>query len=273
MPNSSSIIRGNLLPLVSGSLYLSLFVQWVTLIINFFGLSFPISPNDLILKDVLVLESIVQVIELIFYSWYGGITANVMTDVAVYRYYDWIFTTPMMLFSTIIFYEYQNRNTQRDEQNLSPSGKDDPEKRVLTVEGFLREYWMDVLIIGVANFGMLLFGYLQEIGVISLLWSTLFGFIGFGVSFYWMWSRFAVKTPKKNGLLYGVMFVLWGMYGIAALFTPAWKNISYNLLDMVAKNFYGVFLVIILYMLSRKPDRDIIGNLVPDIGRGTNGGS
>jgi hypothetical protein len=258
-------ISGSDISLVSGSLYLSLFVQWVTLIINFFGLSFPISPNDLILKDVLVLESIVQVIELIFYSWYGGITANILKDVAVYRYYDWVFTTPMMLFSTIIFYEYQNRKTIRDESSLSPSGKDDPNKRVLTIESFIREYWMDIMIIAIANFLMLLFGYLQEIGVISIITSTIFGFLAFGVSFYWMWSRFAVKKLEKNGLLYGVMFLLWGFYGIAALFNPAWKNISYNLLDMIAKNFYGVFLAITLYTLSKEPGRDIVGNLARNV--------
>jgi hypothetical protein len=252
----------NTASLVSGSLYLSLAVQWITLLINFFGLSFPISPNDLILKDVLVLESIVQVIELIFYSWYGGFVSNVLTDVAVYRYYDWVFTTPMMLFSTIVYYEYQNRKTARKEANVSPSGKDDPNKRVLTIEGFLRDYWVDVIVIAVANFVMLLFGYLQELGVISIWTSTIFGFVAFGVSFYWMWSRFAVKNLAKNGLLYGVMFVIWGLYGVAAIFRPAWKNISYNLLDMIAKNFYGVFLAMTLYILSRKPDRDIIGNLV-----------
>jgi bacteriorhodopsin len=42
------------------------------------------------------------------------------------------------------------------------------------------------------------------------------------------------------------MFVVWSLYGVAAVFDFTTKNISYNILDLFAKNFYGLFLYIII---------------------------
>ncbi len=72
------------------------------------------------------------------------------------------------------------------------------------------------------------------------------GFLGFGGSFYVIWDRFASKSPE-NYWLYGFMFVIWALYGVAAMFTPLWKNVSYNILDVFAKNFYGIFLSYLIY--------------------------
>jgi hypothetical protein len=38
------------------------------------------------------------------------------------------------------------------------------------------------------------------------------------------------------------MFAVWGMYGVAAVMPDVPKNNTLNLLDIVAKNFFGVFL-------------------------------
>ena len=38
------------------------------------------------------------------------------------------------------------------------------------------------------------------------------------------------------------MFFVWSLYGVAALLGDKLKNISYNILDIFAKNFYGLFL-------------------------------
>jgi bacteriorhodopsin len=38
------------------------------------------------------------------------------------------------------------------------------------------------------------------------------------------------------------MFVFWSLYGIAAVLNFENKNTSYNVLDIFAKNFYGIFL-------------------------------
>jgi hypothetical protein len=95
---------------------------------------------------------------------------------------------------------------------------------------------------------MLLFGYLYERNVIGLWASQTVGFAGYAGTFYVLWDKFASKTAS-NLPLYWFMTIVWGFYGIAAFFSPAAKNTAYNLLDVVAKNFYGVFLS---YLINEK---------------------
>ena len=38
------------------------------------------------------------------------------------------------------------------------------------------------------------------------------------------------------------MFIVWSLYGVAATFKPNEKNVSYNVLDIISKNFYGLFI-------------------------------
>jgi bacteriorhodopsin len=38
------------------------------------------------------------------------------------------------------------------------------------------------------------------------------------------------------------MFIFWSLYGVAAVFDFENKNTSYNILDIFAKNFFGMFL-------------------------------
>ena len=38
------------------------------------------------------------------------------------------------------------------------------------------------------------------------------------------------------------MFSVWSLYGVAALLPALQKNIGYNVLDLIAKNFYGIFI-------------------------------
>ncbi len=119
------------------SLYGSLAAQWSTLGLNVFGLTTPLPPKDLVLQSVLWIETIVQVIELVFYSWYAY-HFNTVAEATFYRYHDWAVTTPLMLFSTMVYYEYKNK----------------PEEEV-TIESFLREHWKEVLIVFGFNLLML----------------------------------------------------------------------------------------------------------------------
>ena len=209
------------------SLYGSLAAQWSTLAVNVFGLTTPLPPKDLILQSVLWIETIVQVIELVFYSWYAY-HFHTVAEATIYRYHDWAVTTRLMLFSPMVYYEYKNK----------------PEEEV-TIESFLREHWREVLIVFGFNLLMLAFGYAFERGALDLVTSQVLGFAGFAGSFYVMWDRFASKSPE-NFWLYAFMFVVWAMYGVAAMFNSVWKNIGYNILDVIAKNFYGVFLSLLI---------------------------
>ena len=217
---------------LSASLSASLFAQWSTLGVNFFSLFQPLSMQDMILRPVLWIETFVQVIELAFYSWYAY-HFHTVAEATFYRYHDWAVTTPLMLFSTMVYYEYRNR----------------PEETV-TLESFWEEHWKDVLLVFAFNLLMLLFGYLHERKILGLLSSQVLGTAGFLGSFYILWDRFASRS-SDNAPLYWFMAIVWGFYGIAAMLTPVWKNTAYNLLDVLSKNFYGIFLSVLIYQKSK----------------------
>jgi hypothetical protein len=208
------------------SLYLSLLVQISTLLFDAYALLQNVAPSIEVLKTLLKIETVVQLIELTFYVWYSY-NFHSVAEATFYRYYDWMFTTPLMLFTTTVYYDYQS--------------KTDSEKEKMSVQKFVEDNWKSLAIIGAFNFMMLFYGYLYERNVIDLMTSTVLGFAGFAGSFYVMYDKFASKSPK-NLPLYLFMFIVWYLYGVAATFTPAWKNVSYNILDIIAKNFYGVFL-------------------------------
>lgn len=216
---------------VESTLNASLGVQWVTLFVNLYALMLTIPSVHSILKSVLSIETLVQVIQMSFYTWYA-FQDHRIGDVTRYRYLDWIITTPLMLFTTMVYFEYRNT----------------PEKP-FTLEEFWNRYWKEVLVVGGFNLVMLVFGYLQELGLIGLVTSTLFGFAGLFGSFAVMYDRFASKTPT-NLPLFWFMFSVWSLYGVAAWFPSALKNASYNVLDIFAKNFYGVFLSYLIVSLS-----------------------
>jgi hypothetical protein len=210
------------------SIEASLLIQIFTLILNLWALWVPLDAWDFALKEILGLETFVQIIELLFYTWYRGELITKPYDVTQFRYYDWFVTTPVMLFSTASYYGYLTHEKEKNDQPFS-------------VWTFLKEnsFWITLML--VCNALMLLFGYLQEIGSIGIVASSLFGYLGLLGSFGILYNKFVSKTPKQQILFYA-MFTLWSLYGVAAAMPSLQKNISYNVLDIFAKNFYGLFL-------------------------------
>ena len=49
----------------------------------------------------------------------------------------------------------------------------------------------------------------------------------------------AVKT-ELGYKLFLFVFIVWSIYGVAAMMPTPYKNISYNILDIIAKNFYDL---------------------------------
>lgn len=219
--------------LLKYSIDASLLIQIVTLLTNFFAFSIPLDKWDFALKQILGLETAVQIVELLFYGWYRGHILQKMTDVTRFRYYDWFITTPTMLFSTASYYGYLD-------------SKESEQKEPFSVWTFFQENANWVWLMFFMNALMLLFGYLQEIGMISIVASSLFGYLGLLGSFGILYKQFVSKTPQQQGLFW-FMFSVWSLYGIAAMFPSVPKNISYNILDIFAKNFYGLFLSYLIY--------------------------
>ena len=216
------------------SLYFSLFIQVISIGIGLFGLTLQLNPIDQILTSTVGLETLVSGIQLSFYIWYTYHFKDV-AEATFYRYHDWFITTPIMLFTTILYYDYNNNP--------------DEEK---TLQSVWNEHQTKILLVFAFNVMMLFFGYLYEIKVLDLFTSNAMGFAGLIGSFYIIYDSFVSKNLPANLPLFIFMSIIWGLYGIAATFTPTWKNIFYNLIDTISKNFYGIFLTYTAYQKSIK---------------------
>jgi hypothetical protein len=213
------------------SLYFSIVVQLLSLIIGVLGLQIKLPIQDEIIHSLIGLETIVSCVQLSFYTWYFY-HFNEVSHATSYRYHDWAVTTPIMLFTTMLYYDYNNVDTP-------------PE----TIESFWNKYKKEILIVFGFNGMMLLYGYLYEISAIDLFTSIILGFVGLAGSFYIQYDAFAKHSLLNMPVFLFVTFI-WSLYGVAAMFTPLWKNISYNIIDTISKNFYAIFLTYLAYTKS-----------------------
>ena len=124
------------------TVYISLFFQFIIGITTFAGAFFKVNEKDIILKDILNIETFVQFIELIFYLYLSFSFHKINKNtIASRRYFDWVITTPVMLISTILFMIYNNN-----------PGK------TLTTFGVLKKERKIITRIVIYNFLMLVFG-------------------------------------------------------------------------------------------------------------------
>jgi hypothetical protein len=208
---------------------LSIIVQVITGIVGLQGLFINLTDKHKILKNVLTLEMIVQGIELFVYIYFlRSMTTTSLDKMAEVRYFDWFISTPVMLLTTIIFYKYEEHIENNIEKNLE-------------FWDFLKTHKKNIITIFVCNFFMLLCGYLGEIGVINMVYSLILGFIFFGLTFYTVYKNYAIRSKNAMKLFYFI-FTIWGLYGIAALMPAHIKNNMFNILDIFAKNFLGLYL-------------------------------
>jgi len=206
---------------------ISLIVQLLTGLVSAGGIFVKLEEKDLILHDVLLIETIVQLVEGLFYIYIAYAIKSIKNDsITSRRYFDWIITTPIMLLSTIMFMEYESSKKINE---------------TITTKKVLTDNKKDLIKIGLYNFGMLAFGYLGETNIISKQIGIPIGFGFFGLSFYEIWDKFAYKTEKTRNLYYFLIGV-WSLYGVAAMLPILPKNIMYNILDIIAKNFYGLYI-------------------------------
>lgn len=209
------------------SVYLSLLIQIFVGIFDFYVVKLKVPNKLIILQQVLLMELIVQIVEAIFYLWLALNIDNVK-NITPKRYYDWFLTTPTMLISLCIYLIYLKYDDKNNQINANLFEIIYHNIQLFTIILFL-------------NFIMLLSGYLSEMGKISKISGVFIGFIPFFIYFYLIYTYFAKFT--KTGLqLFYYFFVIWFMYGIAALTSYKVKNTMYNILDLFAKNFFGLYL-------------------------------
>jgi bacteriorhodopsin len=211
--------------LVKRTTEFSLLVQLITGLYSTLGLTINLDESDQILQQIMGLELIVQVIEFGFYIFF--IVYFNLESLATSRYFDWILSTPTMLFSMAAYFFYEEQKEKNSvENNL--------------LDFTLTNKW-PLLEIFFFNFCMLAFGYLGETGTIDRYTAFALGTACFARSFYVLYTEFAEKSVIGKQL-FSILFVIWGLYGVAFLTPVVQKNISYNILDIIAKNFFGLYL-------------------------------
>jgi len=221
--------------IVSITIYISILIQFISGLIGLDGFTYKLNKKDEILKDILKLETGVQFLELIFYIIFATISIP-LNSLAGIRYYDWFFTTPTMLISSMMYFAYLNNNDKESEE-------------ALTIRTFLEKHFNSIMIIVGFNALMLISGFMGEMKVISMLVSLIAGFVFFGVSFFEIYKSTVKSVASKSFPMFFILTIIWSIYGILFPFSPIVKNTFFNLLDLVSKNFYGLY---IYYLILQK---------------------
>ena len=221
-------------PSIYTSAYYSLVIQFIIGIICLLGTFIKLDIQDKILNEILVLETVVQFIEFSFYLWLIYNFNNIKIDISVVRYYDWLLTTPTMLFALICFMVYFHKKTYHNSTTEE-----------MSLENIYHENSNIINKILASNAIMLLLGYLGELNIISKVSGFLGGTFFLLYAFYYLYITFVQEHPI-NKYLFWFNFVLWTGYGIAYLLSHENKNNVYNILDVFAKNINGLFILIFI---------------------------
>lgn len=235
----------NLPSILLKTVYISLLIQIITGIFDVYVMIVNQNKEMILLKSILLLELIVQVVEGTFYAWLAYLFSSIK-NVTPKRYFDWAITTPLMLFSLCMYLDYLKEEEEKKE-------KKEKEKK----DSFVN-YTLDPIIdafsknketlipVFLLNWLMLLFGYLGEIGVMNNLIAVACGFIPFIIYYIMIYDKYA-KYTEFGEKMFWYFAGVWSLYGVAAIMPYYWKNISYNILDIFSKNFFGLYLAYIIW--------------------------
>jgi bacteriorhodopsin len=215
--------------------YLSLLIQLLVGIIDFFGLQIKVPEEKRLFRELLMMELSVQIVEMIFYVWLVLNFANI-PNITSNRYYDWIFTTPVMLITLMAFLD-----------------KD----KYTGIVDYIKKNKSDIIKVIGANMVMLSFGLMGELGYLEYQQAIILGFVPFLYYYNLIYQKYIKdKDPTlERKILFWFFFVIWTLYGVAALMPYEIKNILYNILDLFAKNLTGLFLVYILWSFRVKDEK------------------
>lgn len=208
---------------------LSVYIQLLGIILIPMGFLIPKKINKTSLYNCLQLETTVNIIELISYIIIGFFIYKV-SDIAFMRYYDWFITTPLLLLSVIIYFQYLKGKNQITYKNILYQKNN-------------RNSYIKIVIY---NLLMLLMGFLGELGVIPRIYSTIIGFIFFILLFKELY-KFA-ENDVESERFFKYFMILWSLYGLSYIFKSSIKNTGYNILDLFSKTFYGL-MILVKYVL------------------------
>jgi len=212
------------------TLFISVVIQIITLILQLYSLFIKVPSEFLLIRQLLGLEVAVQFVEGLFYAW---LVFNIKsaTDITPKRYIDWSITTPTMLLTLVLYLIYTNHREKGDTSKLE-------------FFKLITENASNITYIFILNWLMLIFGYLGEVKILPIVTGVILGFIPLLLYYLIIYLNYVRNQNGFNLFLY--FFIFWCLYGIAALFPYYVKNSFYNILDLFAKNFFGIFLIYII---------------------------
>ena len=220
----------------------SIVIQFLTGVIDIFGITLPVGDNFEILKDLLKVELGVQTIELLFYIWLV-LSISSIKNITLYRYADWFITTPVMLITLMAYL------------NIDPS-------KIVSLKDFLKEHKENIFLVVFLNAAMLFLGFMSELVPKHQLLFVSLGFIPFIQYFSLIYKEYLDQDKPdihpvftRKGIFW-YFVVIWSLYGVFAFLPYVQKNTALNILDLFSKNAFGIMLVYILWhhRLEKKID-------------------
>jgi len=169
-------------------------------------------------RHILNLETCISLVA----GYYYGIFITKVNDdtkevdwneITLLRYTDWSITTPLMLITLCLV--------------LGSNSK--------TVVHF-----PVILSVIILNYIMLFTGYYGESNPQYRTWTTIVGFFPFFAMFYIIFKNFYGSGGFANKVMFGLYIVVWSFYGIVYVLPEVYKNIAFNILDLVAKCLIGL---------------------------------
>lgn len=219
------------------TLILSIIVQGITGAIEFGTLFVKVPSQFSLIRQLLIMEIFVQMVEGIFYIWLLINLKNI-GNVTHKRYFDWAITTPTMLITLMFYLIYLGHRNENYKEK---------EKETMSLDFFqlMRENSSNITYVVLLNWLMLLFGYLGEMKILPTFVGVGLGFIPFLIYYFIIYVNYAVLS-KTGTTIFWYFFIVWSLYGVVAVLPYYLKNSFYNILDLFAKNFFGIFLSYII---------------------------
>jgi bacteriorhodopsin len=212
------------------TLILSILIQFITGAIEIAAMFIKVPTAYNLIRQLLLLEVSVQVIEGLFYGWLA-FNLNTIKNITPKRYIDWVITTPTMLIVLIGYLIYLDKRSTDETDGLE-------------FFSLLKENASVIIPVLLLNWLMLFFGYLGEMNILTPLVGILVGFIPFLLYYYKIFINY---VSIQGQYLFWYFFIFWSFYGVVAILPYYIKNAFYNILDLFAKNFFGLFLSYIIF--------------------------
>jgi hypothetical protein len=210
------------------TLVISIIIQIITGLIELGAFFVKVPTVYSLIRQLLIVELVVQFFEGMFYFWLAYNFTKVL-NVTPKRYIDWVITTPTMLITLMMYLIYL------DNKSIS-----------LDFFTLLKNNVSTFIPVIILNWLMLLLGYLGEMKIIPILLGIFLGFIPFLMYYYIIYINY-VSQNRIGQLMFWYFFFFWSLYGFVAVLPYYIKNSFYNILDLFAKNFFGIFLSYIIF--------------------------